>query len=78
MREFMIDGQLDSSFSYFKAPIRNTQPYKKITLSDVAKGIKGDSFKNATDKLRAFVDVDEARQYKGNSFSYAKEVFLRL
>ena len=67
----VLDGQLNSKFSYFNAPIRNTQPYKDITLSDVAEVIKGDYFKNETDKLRAFVDVDEARQYKGNSFSYA-------
>lgn len=57
-------------FSYFKAPIRNTQPYKDITLSDVAEIIKGDYFKNETNNLRAFEDVDKAREYKSNSFPY--------
>ena len=57
-------------FSYFKAPIKNTHPYKNITLSDVAKVIKDPYFKNDTDKLRSFSDVDKARSYKGTEFDY--------
>src|SRR5690554_3265600 len=57
-------------FSYFKAPIKNTHPYKNITLSDVAKVIKGPYFKNDTDKLRSFSDVDKARSYKATKFDY--------
>ena len=33
------------NISYFKAPIRNTQPYKDVSPSDVAKVIKGNFFK---------------------------------
>lgn len=59
-----------NKFSYFKAPIRNTQPYKDITLSDVAKVIKDDFFKDATNALRSFDDKDEAKEYKVKTFDY--------
>jgi hypothetical protein len=58
------------NFSYFKAPIKNTQPYKNITISDVAKVIKGNHFKTITDKLRSITDADEARSFKATKFDY--------
>lgn len=58
------------NISYFKAPIRNTQPYKDVSPSDVAKVIKGNFFKEKTDNLRELSDVDEARKYKSDNFDY--------
>ena len=51
-----------NNISYFKAPIRNTQPYKDVSPSDVAKVIKGNHFKTITDKLRSITDADEAKK----------------
>ena len=64
------DGQLNNKFSYFKAPIKNTKPYKDITLSDVAKVIKNGYFKDVTNKLRSFDNAEGARKCKGDSFDY--------
>lgn len=58
------------NISYFKAPIRNTQPYKDVSPSDVAKVIKGNFFKEKTDNLRELSDVDKARKYKSDNFDY--------
>ena len=57
--------------SYFLKPITNTLPYKHITLNNVVVSIKGDRAKKVTEKLRAIVDVDEAKQYKAKHFDYA-------
>lgn len=58
------------NISYFKAPIRNTQPYKDVSPSDVAKVIKGNFFKEKTDNLRELSDVDKARKFKSDNFDY--------
>ena len=58
-------------FSYFKLPIKNTLPYKAITLNDVVKAIKGDRAKTKTESLRAIKDVDDAKHYKAHHFDYA-------
>ncbi|GEM_PF-1584892 len=59
-----------NNISYFKAPIRNTQPYKDVSPSDVAKVIKGNFFKEKTDNLRELSDVDKARKFKSDNFDY--------
>lgn len=58
-------------FSYFKLPIKNTYPYKAITLNDVANAIKGNRAKTATENLRAIDDVDYAKHCKAHNFDYA-------
>ncbi|MDD2477045.1 MAG: BT4734/BF3469 family protein, partial [Dysgonamonadaceae bacterium] len=60
----------EAKFSYYKRPIRNTTPYKNITLNDAVNAIKGKKAKTATENLRAIDDVNEAKQFKANHFDY--------
>lgn len=57
-------------FSYFRKPVTNTAPTKISTLIEVYKLIKGDTFKQPTEKLRAFTDKAEARKFKAANFDY--------
>ena len=59
-----------SSFSYFKAPIKNLQPYRQVTLLDVYKVISGSYFKTRTEKLRSIKDQSKAKEYKSSAFDY--------
>ena len=59
-----------AKLSYFLAPIKNTVPYKNITLSDVANAIRGDRAKMSTQTLRAIEDADKAKEFKGKGFDY--------
>ena len=58
-------------FSFFKAPISNTIPYKHITLYDAFKTIEGGYLKNQTIQLRTRLDKVDNRSFKSISFPYA-------
>ena len=58
------------SFSFFKAPVRNTIPHKSICLLDVYNYIVGDYAKQRTEKLRNIKDPKQARQFKASTFDY--------
>lgn len=58
-------------FSYYKAPITNTTPYKNITLTDVSKVITGKYCKPQTHKLRLITDKKQNQKYKAANFPYA-------
>jgi hypothetical protein len=51
-------------FSFFKAPISNTKPHKAVSLLLIYNTIKGDFYKDRTEKLRAISDVAQARKFK--------------
>lgn len=57
-------------FSFFKAPISNTKPYKAISVRDAYNYIVGDFAKQRTDKLRAIADSRKARFFKSANFDY--------
>jgi len=57
-------------FSFFKAPISNTKPHKAVSLLQIYNAIKGDYYKDRTQKLRAISDVGQARQFKAANFDY--------
>ena len=57
-------------FSFFKAPIRNTIPYRQITLHEVWKYVTGRYARARTDNLRTIRDPRRARLYKAESFDY--------
>ena len=57
-------------FTYYRSPIKNTIPYKDITLSDVYKVIKGQYFRKRTEELRRLSDDKARRQYKATMFDY--------
>jgi hypothetical protein len=57
-------------FSFFKAPITNTKPHKAVSLLQVYNAIKGDYYKDRTQKLQAISDVVQARQFKAANFDY--------
>jgi hypothetical protein len=57
-------------FSFFKAPISNTQPHKAVSLLQIYNAIKGDYFKDRTEHLRKLADQKQARQYKVANFDY--------
>lgn len=56
-------------FSYFKAPVSNTVPFKEVSILDVYHIIKYE-FQEQTNKLRAIEDKKEARKYKAAHFDY--------
>jgi hypothetical protein len=57
-------------FSFFKAPISNTKPHKAVSLLQIYNAIKGDYYKDRTQKLRAISDVAQARKFKAANFDY--------
>jgi len=57
-------------FSFFKAPISNTKPHKAVSLLQIYNAIKGNYYKERTQKLRAISDVGQARKYKAVNFDY--------
>ena len=59
-----------SLFSFFKAPISNTTPYKSVCLRQVYNAIKGDYYKERTQRLRAITVPRQARKFKAAHFDY--------
>ena len=57
-------------FSFFKAPISNTKPHKAVSLLQIYNAIKGDYYKERTQKLRTISDVGQARKFKAANFDY--------
>lgn len=57
-------------FSYFKAPVSNTVPYKEISLLDVHYLLLSNKFAAQTTTLRNITDKQEARKYKASLFPY--------
>ena len=67
----------EASFSFFKAPVRNTIPHKSISLLDAYNYIVGDYAKQRTEKLRFLLSQlppsggqGVARQFKASTFDY--------
>jgi hypothetical protein len=57
-------------FSYFKAPVTRTKPYKDISLADVYMVLSGHWFKKETERLRQITDPDANRKYKSEHFPF--------
>jgi hypothetical protein len=57
-------------FSFFKAPISNTKPHKAVSLLQIYNAIKGNYYKDSTEKLRAISDAQQARKFKAANFDY--------
>jgi hypothetical protein len=57
-------------FSFFKSPITNTKPHKMVSLLQIYNAIKGDYYRERTQKLRAISDVAQARRFKAANFDY--------
>jgi len=57
-------------FSFFKAPINNIKPHSETTLRKVYNAIKGDYYKERTERLQAISDVQQARKFKAANFDY--------
>jgi hypothetical protein len=68
-------------FSFFKAPISNTKPHKAVSLLQIYNAIKGDYYKERTEKLRAILSPlscgegsgersAQARKFKAANFDY--------
>lgn len=68
-KNFVNHGS-DYLFSFFKAPINNTKPHKAISLLQIYNAIKGDYYKDRTQKLQAISDVAQARKFKAVNFDY--------
>lgn len=57
-------------FSVFKAPIRNTSPYKAITLPDAHKAIVQPHYKPIVERIRAAGDKATASKIKAEKLPY--------
>lgn len=57
-------------FSFFESPIKNTKPYRNITLYDAFRAITSDYLKEPTQQLRLIKGKDENRTFKATNFSY--------
>jgi hypothetical protein len=44
-------------FSFFKAPVSNIKPHNETTLRKIYNAIKGDYYKERTEKLRAILSL---------------------
>ena len=71
-KDVSTDNELSASpqFSFFRAPVTNTTPYKSITLFDAYLYIIGGYAKKRTAELRAMKDKAQARRFKASSFDY--------
>jgi hypothetical protein len=67
----LLDVFVIPRFSFFKAPIRNTIPYKAITPFQAWKYITGPYAAKVTEDLRNLTDKKAARAYKAQHFAYA-------
>ena len=59
-----------SVFSFFRAPISNTQPHKSITLLDAYHYLIGHFARQRTLTLRSLSDAQQARRFKASNFDY--------
>ena len=57
-------------FTFYRAPITNTKPFKNITLLDVYHYLTGDTARRRTLELRAMEDPKRARNFKAANFDY--------
>jgi hypothetical protein len=57
-------------FSFFRSPISNTKPHKAVSLLQIYNVIKGNYYKDRTEKLRVISDVAQTRKYKAANFDY--------
>ncbi|MBN2635249.1 MAG: hypothetical protein JXR61_03195 [Prolixibacteraceae bacterium] len=60
----------EPQFSFYKAPVQNTVPYKNIGLKDAYQVITGKYLKKQTHKLRLIDDKVENRNFKASQFPY--------
>lgn len=59
------------SFSFFRKPIRNTEPIRCITIPDIYRYIVNPRFAGSqTSMLRSITDKDTARKYKAENFDF--------
>lgn len=58
------------SFSFFRKPVRNTEPLRCITVPDIYRYIVGPYAKAQTETLRSITDRDAARRYKAENFDF--------
>jgi hypothetical protein len=57
-------------FSYFRCPVKNTQPDAEMTILDAYTAIKSNKYKKQTEELRSISEVKLARKYKAAHFDY--------
>ena len=58
------------SFSFFRKPIRNTEPLRCISIPDIYRYIVGPYAKKQTEMLRSITGKDQARKYKAENFDF--------
>lgn len=56
------------NISYFKRPVSNTRPTSRVSLGHIAEYIRGDYYRQETEKLRAISDPKERRKFKATHF----------
>lgn len=57
-------------FTFFRAPVSNTKPYRDVTVLDVYKVVKGEWYQKRTEELRTISDKMNARVFKARNFDY--------
>ena len=67
---FGVGEYENHAFSFFRRPVRNTEPMRAIEIPDIYRYIKGTYAKRQTDALRAMTDRDAARKFKAENFDY--------
>lgn len=65
----VVDDDL-SSFSFYYAPISNTQPGAEVVLLHIYKAIKGNRYEYKTRELRLIGSAEEVRKYKASCLDY--------
>ncbi|MBS1573548.1 MAG: primase C-terminal domain-containing protein, partial [Bacteroidetes bacterium] len=60
----------DNEFSLFIKPITNNKPLKNVTIDEVYEVVKGDYYKEVTDKLRNETNKDTQKTYKASELDY--------
>lgn len=68
--KFNVKQLLSPKFSFYKAPISTTIPSKIISLNEVYSLIKGNVYKDVTEKLRSLHQKDQFRKFKSSYFDF--------
>jgi len=62
--------ETQNKFSVYKAPVRNTTPYKTVNIGDVFTVITSDKYKSLTEQLRKLPDKQSYNEFKESQLDY--------
>jgi hypothetical protein len=63
-------SEFNSEFSFYKKPVTNVNPNRKLNLVDTYHLIKGPTYKDVTESYRWLIGTKEGEEFKKENFDY--------